>query len=240
MKWLVNPLKSYRRVRFDRRYDSPLFFFLLDLTIGLIQILAIAALLMILWIIGSRFVGAPNSSTSQTTPTASVVAEEKTGTPAMIPAVAEATQTDKLQLKTVEPKLENAPAISNEVKPVVKLESDQQASNKTDVPVIVNEQWVLEQSSDNYTIQFRTSSDAEILRQFAPDIGSQTTLSIFPFKKSTDGEVIFGIATGLYENMEDALAAIEVMAPAAQEFGPWIRPLNVLQSEISDTVKNLQ
>lgn len=231
LEWLTKPAKSYRRARFEKRYDSPLLFLVVDFAIGMVKLILVICLLLIIWVIASRYTGTPNPSLTQSTDSANIGGGNEIKSPDMISARAEATQ-----VRVASQIQEHSPATSEEDKPVFQLGSRRLQSDKTNVLTIVNQQWVLEQSSDIYTIQFRTSPDAEILRQFAPDIGSETPVSIFPFKKSADGQVVFGIASGLYENMQDAKAAIEIMTPAAREYGPWIRPLDVLQREISDTV----
>ena len=187
----------------------------------------------------------PAPSQSQTTEPASVRPDNETDRPEMIPAVAVATQSavaqSDVEQKNALPQVaENVLVTNNDSKPVIQPEPepepDQHQNNVTDISTIVNQEWVLEQGSDDFTIQFRTSTDAELLRQFAPVIASENPISIFPFKKTNDGRLVFGIATGLYESMEEALAAIETMTPAAQKFGPWVRPLDELQREINDTV----
>ena len=246
MEWLTDPLKTYRRYRFERRYDSPLFFFVLDFTIGLIQILAVVGFFLIIWVIASRYTDTSTSTQPQTTESAQVISDTKTGTREVIPAVAVAAQSASVepseeQTNALQQVPEIALAANNDIKPIdnkpiVQTESVQHQDEAIDVSTIVNHEWVLEQSSDKFTIQFRSSRDVEILREFAPSITSETTVSIFPFKKTNNGQMVFGIATGLYESLEEAAAAIETMAPAAQEFGPWIRPLDELQREVSDTV----
>ena len=246
MEWLTDPLKTYRRYRFERRYDSPLFFFVLDFTIGLIQILAVVGFFLIIWVIASRYTDTSTPTQPQTTESAQVVSDTKIGTREVIPAVAVATQSASVEPSEEQTNaLQQVPEIAlaanidnkpNDNKTIVQTESVQQQDEAIDVSTIVNHEWVLEQSSDKFTIQFRSSRDVEILREFAPVITSETTVSIFPFKKTNNGQMVFGIATGLYESLEEAAAAIETMAPAAQEFGPWIRPLDELQREVSDTV----
>ena len=226
MELSLKPASSYRRFRNRSRYDAPFLWGLFDLIVGLTKIAIPFLLIAIVWQHGaqlSKFSSQILGDFSEN------LIEKYAGTENEVVAVAKG-ETFQQQTTT-----QNKSALP--VKTSVATASPIQAiSGSPEVSRIVNQQWILEQSSDKFTIQFGTSPDSELLLEFVPLIATGSPVSIFPFKRTPSGRLVFGISTGLYSTLEEAATAVNTMPAAAQEFDPWIRPLGQLKRDILNTV----
>ena len=235
MELSIKPARSFRRFRNTIRFHFPFLWFLINFIIGLAKISAPFLLIALFWQYGAQLSSLPsklfdsssqNVTANQFTTETEIVAVAK-GEPAPgHPSIQNETAKQKGSSTTTS----NASNASNAKS------GDQTRSESESTSRIVNQQWVFDQRSEEFTVQFGTSPNSELLLEFVPAISSGSPISIYPFKKTPSGRLVFGIATGLYSTLEEAAAAIEAMPPAAQEFGPWIRPIGELQTDIRNTV----
>lgn len=103
---------------------------------------------------------------------------------------------------------------------------------------LLDEQWVMQQDREHFTIQLGTSPDADLLKDFIPLINTDSAITLYPFKTTDSGRFVYGLSTGIYEDLETALQAVDELPKEAVEFGPWIRPIKELQKQISQTIEN--
>jgi septal ring-binding cell division protein DamX len=94
--------------------------------------------------------------------------------------------------------------------------------------------WVQSQPADDYTIQFGASVNKSELIDFANEHLTNGAV-IYPFKRTEGNQVMYGVASGLYDSMSSALVAIDNMPVTAVVNDPWIRPIKKLQRQVSRT-----
>ena len=100
---------------------------------------------------------------------------------------------------------------------------------------IVGTQWMLEQNPEHFIIQYGSSSDLKLLKQFAAEMGTEDPIAIYPFKTTPSGKPVFGIASSLHGDLDAGLNYVEQLPAAVREFGPWVRPLKNVQRQIRKT-----
>ena len=111
------------------------------------------------------------------------------------------------------------------------------ANARPSVPkiTIVGTQWMLEQNPEHFIIQYGSSSDLKLLKQFAAEMGTEDPIAIYPFKTTPSGKPVFGIASSLHGDLDAGLNYVEQLPAAVREFGPWVRPLKNVQRQIRKT-----
>ena len=100
---------------------------------------------------------------------------------------------------------------------------------------IVGTQWMLEQNPEHFIIQYGSSPDLKLLKQFAAEMGTEDPIAIYPFKTTPSGKPVFGIASSLHGDLDAGLNYVEQLPAAVREFGPWVRPLKNVQRQIRKT-----
>ena len=111
------------------------------------------------------------------------------------------------------------------------------ANARPSVPkiTIVGTQWMLEQNPEHFIIQYGSSPDLKLLKQFATEMGTEDPIAIYPFKTTPSGKPVFGIASSLHGDLDAGLNYVEQLPAAVREFGPWVRPLKNVQRQIRKT-----
>ena len=111
------------------------------------------------------------------------------------------------------------------------------ANARPSVPkiTIVGTQWMLEQNPEHFIIQYGSSPDLKLLKQFAAEMGTEDPIAIYPFKTTPSGKPVFGIASSLHGDLDAGLNYVEQLPAAVREFGPWVRPLKNVQRQIRKT-----
>jgi len=100
---------------------------------------------------------------------------------------------------------------------------------------IVGTQWMLEQNPEHFIVQYGSSPDLKLLKQFAVEMGSAEPIAIYPFKTTPSGKPVFGIASSLHGDLDAGLNYVKELPAAVREFGPWVRPLKNVQQQIRRT-----
>ena len=104
---------------------------------------------------------------------------------------------------------------------------------------IVNDwKWVFQQPEGRFTIQYRSSTDKELLYEDARLLPSTSSVGVFPFKKTSRNQMLYGYASGVYDTLESAEQTIQSLSPKARAHGPWIRPIKELQEQVARTLAN--
>lgn len=93
-------------------------------------------------------------------------------------------------------------------------------------------QWVNSLPESHYTIQFAASIDKSALIAFADEYLTKGAV-IYPFKHTRENVPMYGVASGLYDSLYAAMQAIDKLPASLQEQGPWVRPAEELQQQVS-------
>lgn len=98
--------------------------------------------------------------------------------------------------------------------------------------------WVFQQKDGKFTIQYRSSTDKELLYEDARQLPANSSAGVFPFKRTSRKQLMYGYASGIYDTLESAEQAIQSLPSKAREHGPWIRPITQLQEQVARTLAN--
>ncbi len=115
-----------------------------------------------------------------------------------------------------------------EILPVEPLERDE-PSHLLDGKYAIR--WVQSQPQDGYTIQFGASVNKGELIDFAYEHLTNGAV-IYPFKRTSNDQTLYGVSSGLYTSVSSALRAIDNMPADAVVNDPWIRPISKLQKQV--------
>ena len=100
---------------------------------------------------------------------------------------------------------------------------------------IVGSQWMLEQNPEHFIVQYGSSPNLRLLKQFAAVMETDEPIAIYPFKTTSSGKPVYGIASSLHSNLEAGLNSVKQLPESVREFGPWVRPLKNVQQQIRKT-----
>ena len=205
MEVLRRPGRRYRRFRYENRYDTPILIFVADTSIMLAKLALLVAALLVMWVLADRFRHSTQSSAVE-------VVQESTEAPAPTaakqPAITEAT--------TAVANIETQPIATAPVK-----------------PDLVDEQWITRLNPEQFIVQYGSSVDLELIEEFIPVINNAEKIAIYPFKKTPSGRLVYGIATGVYTDLDTALASLDDLPAEARAYEPWVRPVNELIKQIN-------
>lgn len=219
-------MKNYRRYRHENRYDAPLLIFFTDVCLGLGKLLFLAILLAGLWVAGNRLaqkVTAPPVAQSATNvkTVSQQTSQTNSSLESRLESLAATTEVDSTTSSSF--------AMSSVDMNSVAMSEGTAKENR------VTEKWILEQKASTFTIQFGSSPDLELLEQFIPVINTGQPIALYAYKKTPTGRNVYGLATGLYNDLDTALSTVEKLPAAAKEFEPWVRPMKDLQTQINRT-----
>ncbi len=96
-------------------------------------------------------------------------------------------------------------------------------------------EWMLRQNGQQFTIQLASSVNKERLYKDAETFDSVDPVSFYPFRVNGDKKTVYGFACGIYNSLEEARTAIATQPEVFKQYGPWIRPIGEIQTEIQDT-----
>ncbi len=99
---------------------------------------------------------------------------------------------------------------------------------------VENERWVLFQPQTKFTLQLATSRERDYIMEFAQTLPLDGPLAVYPFVIKSNGRQVYGLLNGIFDNTDEALAAIDAMPAEVRKFKPWIRPIKQLQDEIKN------
>ena len=211
MDVLSRPGRRYRRFRHENRYDTPLLIFFADTTIMLAKYALLIAALLTVWVLAKNFIDpSPNTSSVE-------VAQENDSES---PSVTADQLSETLRART---------ETDTEVKPL--------ATAALAKPNMVDGEWVTRLNPEHFIVQYGTSPDLELLEEFIPIINNEEEIAIYPFKKTPTGRLVYGIATGVYTDLDTALESLEELPAEARAYEPWVRPIKDLITQINSLEK---
>lgn len=104
---------------------------------------------------------------------------------------------------------------------------------KNNKPLLLNGRWISKQRTDSYIIQLASSTkDAELI-EYARRLSSHGPLAIYPFKKTKDGKLLYGLSSGLYGSSTEATKAAALLPIESAQNGSWIRKVADVSSQIA-------
>ena len=98
--------------------------------------------------------------------------------------------------------------------------------------VLFDEAWVMSLDRDKFTVQLGTSPDLDKLVAFAREVFASEQAHVFPFRVSSIGNPIYGLAFGEHADLQAARDAVAQFPAAYRQYDPWIRPVGLLQDQI--------
>lgn len=206
--------RAVTRYRRDNPYTHPLLFFVVDCTDSCLQFALVGAIAYG----GYYSLNNWNSSDVETDQIMTAVADDSISPiqTAIVPASSTVT-TETIELL-----------------PVAPLERDE-PSRLLDGKYAIR--WVQSQPQDGYTIQFGASVNKGELIDFANEHLTQGAV-IYPFKRTSNDQTLYGVSSGLYDSVSSALRAIDNMPADAVVNDPWIRPIGKLQKQVKRSAQS--
>jgi len=170
--------------------------------------------LLVVWVLADRLTS-KNSSVE-------VAQESREITPvAIISNPTPAAQLPAAPVLTAEANIESRPNI--ETRP---------ATTASAKPDMVDAEWVTRLNPEHFIVQYGSTVDLELIEEFVPVINSSEEIAIYPFKKTPSGRLVYGIATGVYDDLDNALESVEKLSAEARAYNPWVRPVDELIEQI--------
>ena len=213
MDILIRPPKWYRRYRQENRYDSPLLIFVFDTLFSLVK--AIIFLLVIATLVKFMFFG------EQATKLHAGIANLP-----VTPLAVQSADSDY-------PETDYEAATTNLPNSLVAFDAtaDYNGNNKYNLK-LVGEEWIDGLDPKAYIIQFGSSPDSGILEDLIPSINVGKPIAMYRFKNDLNSDPVYGIATGVYESLDKATAAIEYFPPEARTYDIWVRSVVLLKQSM--------
>ena len=97
----------------------------------------------------------------------------------------------------------------------------------------VDQFWQIQNGQAHQKRGYGSSVDLELIEEFIPVINNAEKIAIYPFKKTPSGRLVYGIATGVYTDLDTALASLDDLPAEARAYEPWVRPVNELIKQIN-------
>jgi len=98
---------------------------------------------------------------------------------------------------------------------------------------IVDAQWISRLNPNSFIVQFASTPDLKLLKEFIPVINNGEPIAIYPFKKTRSGNPVYGIATGVFDDLDSALISLEQLPTEARAYKPWVRPVKELIGQVN-------
>jgi len=95
-----------------------------------------------------------------------------------------------------------------------------------------SEKWIIDQPSENYTIQIIATSNESHMQRFVEEnnLGKDTHY----YKTSKNGKYFFTLIQGSYASFSMAKNAISNLSQNLQRLKPWIKPISAAQKDIKN------
>lgn len=103
---------------------------------------------------------------------------------------------------------------------------------------LYNADWFQQLPADHFVVQIAAATEQQVLVDYAADRAFNSPLAIYPFKVNKDGEVVYGLSTGLFIVQDDALTELPVLSEMSDEHGVWVRRVADIKDELSDLQQN--
>jgi len=214
MEFVSDIKRSYRRYKLYNKAAHPVAIWLIEAGFLLLRILILLAFLAIIYLL---------LRTTPLGPFGKLFGDGATRAPVTAETADNAVQTPDTAIV--------AARTQPTVKPVAPATA-RASSRSVAGAEILGPGWLLEQNVGDYTIQFASAADMSRLVEFADQFSAADAVTIYPFQRK-DGQIIYGLASGIYADFASARQAIEQLPEALRKDQPWIRGIDSLQTEIS-------
>lgn len=97
---------------------------------------------------------------------------------------------------------------------------------------IYNAEWMLELPEDHYVVQIASATEQQTLLQYAADKSFNAPLAIFPFKVNKNGELVYGLSTGLFIEKDDATTELPMLSKISTQHGVWVRKVAEIKQQL--------
>lgn len=131
------------------------------------------------------------------------------------------------QSNTVVPGLEKH---EDDLQPIANYIDLQQPS----IVELLDSKWILNQNSQSFVIQLAISSNEAELKKYARSLPLAGPSAMYPFKRTTEGKVTYGLSSGLYNSNAEALSALASLPEGTEQYGSWIRKIADIRAQITD------
>jgi septal ring-binding cell division protein DamX len=121
---------------------------------------------------------------------------------------------------------------SSEIVHEDELNHSAQANGNTLLDGSTGIRWINDLPDSHYVIQYAASTDKTSLIEFANN-HLQKGAVIYPFKTTAENNVMYGLASGLYESLFIALQTVDKLPEPLVIHSPWVRPVVELKTEVA-------
>ncbi len=101
-----------------------------------------------------------------------------------------------------------------------------------------NADWLEQLPENHYVVQIAAATEQQILLDYAADRNFKAPLVIYPFKVNKDGELVYGLSTGLFIAQDDALTELPVLSKISEQHGVWVRKVADIKDQLSSLKLN--
>ncbi len=140
-------------------------------------------------------------------------------------------------IKVTDPKLAGSTAQPGIIKPVIVNEKVEKKTIKTNNnQIIFQEQWILDQEPQLFTIQVMAATDDDSINRFVK-LNKNNDNSIAYYKMHFKKDIWYKFITGKYKTFEKAKQASLGLPENLLKLGPWPRKFASIQSDINTFIK---
>ena len=151
-------------------------------------------------------------------------------------------QQKKQQTRLLEEKVKRAKTLlksaettqpeANSTNAAGRIDTDFKADRKSR-PQVLSETWLQAQPSDHYVVQISSSTDYELLAEFAGSRAVKAPLVIYPSTVSEQGNVIYSLSSGLFISKDDATTEMPALAAITEQDGVWVRKISDINTGLA-------
>ncbi len=96
---------------------------------------------------------------------------------------------------------------------------------------IQDHKWFSDLPPNQFVVQVAASISYQELVEYVRDTKFTGPVAIYPFKANKNGNLLYGLSTGLYDSREAAVEGLEQI-PISEEHGVWVRKVSIVAREI--------
>lgn len=119
-----------------------------------------------------------------------------------------------------------------EIPATATIETAERLSSPVANPGVYNALWLLKHDAGSYVAQLASSTDKPDLYQKAFELSDNNSVIVYPFKKTSNNQLMYGYAIGIYDSFNDAQKDVAKLPESAVAEGVWIRSVGEIQMQI--------
>ncbi len=100
-------------------------------------------------------------------------------------------------------------------------------------PELFNADWLQAQPANHYIVQVAAGTERKSLLEFAADKRFDPPLALYPYKLNKDGELVYGLSTGLFIAKDDAFTELPGLSEMTKQHGVWVRKVADINNQLS-------